>query len=342
MNPFCPNLADPDIAQEFNLLIDQVGEDTAYWYYARFKGDFNAIRSTLTSRGVRAQPTPVRPNISLSGLPEGATGKSMVDPNVFKLDLSKEEVGETHNSDIWKIENYFGLASIRTIKGKKWKFFNPVSGKEKAEIEAWINQNHLDVKLGSPISWDGDTRGIRVVGWPKNVDEQIAKHKAALEKGLAADMAQVHNEANEDMLPDPIEVDVQNTSDPEQEMKDIRHISDQIGWEIRTGVEVLDVLADPKNVIFDARSAAVVDMLRKVIGRHPKMRIQIIKKEDALVGYEKSYAYYDPNTSTINLIDEAIHNIKNASYDTFIMSILHEYIHNPINRSKLLHYRPRS
>lgn len=62
---FCPNLADPGVEQEFNLLKTQVGEDLAYWLWNRFKGDFSAIQASLRSDGTMYQRAGESPETGL-------------------------------------------------------------------------------------------------------------------------------------------------------------------------------------------------------------------------------------------------------------------------------------
>ena len=40
MNPFCPNLSNKQVRDEFNQLIDKVGENAAYYLWDKYEGDF--------------------------------------------------------------------------------------------------------------------------------------------------------------------------------------------------------------------------------------------------------------------------------------------------------------
>jgi len=327
MLAFCPNFSDPEIEAEFNHLETLVGEDSAYWYYSQFEGDFSAIYDTLTSKGVRVQSAPKVPQMGLKTLPEGSTQDSINNADVTSRLMTGAPIDDTNNKAIWDVENALGLVSIREFKGKKWKFYNPLNKDEAQKAKDWIFHNHLDVgmKVVKPWSNAAGTVGIQLTGWPKNVDQSIAEHKRDLEHQVAKERTALDQEIRADLLPDPIEPkSVDNPNNP-KELEDIQDITSKLGWEIHKATDILDLLSD--NTAFDERSKEVLEMLQRVVGRHPDLRVQLIKRESAKAGMENSYAYFDPNNNTINLIEEAVHNPETASYDNFAMSVLHEYIH---------------
>ena len=325
---FCPNLADPDINQEFELLKSQVGENKAYWYWNRFKGDFGAIQDTLTPSGTRTPLTAESPEISLKTLPTGMSGEIFQQKGVKKVNLDEEEISDSHNSDVWELENALGLVSIRTVGGNKWKFWNPVQIDEAEKLKIWIEQNYLDVKVGYVTPWTdnsitGTVVGIKLNGRPINVDKAISEYQRNLEAQVAKDREEINKETREDLLPDPKKAS--DVTSNEKELEDIRTVTDQIGTSTLSGAKILEILDNETR--FNDSVKALMSVFKDAVTKFPELTFRILRKDQVIAGFENDLGYYDPNTNSIVLVDEVIHNPNFTDYNTFALTIMHEFVH---------------
>ena len=63
MSTFCPNLRNPQVKQDFNQLIDMVGENIAYYLWNKYEGDMSQalpraqdIQSQMNIRSFELKP----------------------------------------------------------------------------------------------------------------------------------------------------------------------------------------------------------------------------------------------------------------------------------------------
>lgn len=319
--PFCPHTG----SEEWKQLVSRVGEKTAYWFFARYEGDFNAIYSALSQTGVRLQPTLNRPEISLKSVSTGRSRELLEDKSLPKVNLSTHPINELNNQAIWDVENELGLVSIRTIGGVKYKFYNAVSLNEARKLQDWILQNHLDVKVKFVSAWTGASNevGIKLEGYPKNVDKTIAEHKTMLANQVSIEREEIERETREDLLPDPIVQNIPTDNvNRAEELASIKKVTDQLDWAKQPATKLLDLL-EPQ----DVRQKQAYELVKQNIEKFPNLQVEVILREYAPERFKNSPAYYSPNTDSIVLIDENIHAEANASYNFFNHAMLHEFIH---------------
>lgn len=321
MLPVCPNLSDSNIEGQFNTLKLQVGEDPAYWLYNRFDGDFRAINEALTQIGVRVHPTPKVPKFGLKSVSTGMTGKLLRGESIPKINLNKHPINEHNNPNIWELENKLGLVSIRSFGKAKFKFYNAINRKEANDVINWITKNHLNVKVKIVPAWteNRDEVGIKLEGYPKNVDEEIAKHQAALESQAARERMEIEEETREDLIEEKEKPKIS----PER-LEDRNSIS-RIMSRINQGAsikEIIDSIED--NKIFDNRSKAFVEVIKVALEKYPDLSIKTISREQAKGGL-KTYAYYSNKDKIIFFINEKVNDVND--YNFFVNTVLHELVH---------------
>src|SRR6056297_1141017 len=105
---FCPNFSNPEVKKDFNSLVNEFGENRAYLYWHRHKGDMSQIKEKAS----KIDKTPV----------------SKIDKTyIERLDEANEKygdlIGKDNNPFVWDIQDEFNLL-------EKEKFLPPLEGEK--------------------------------------------------------------------------------------------------------------------------------------------------------------------------------------------------------------------
>jgi len=321
MAAFCPNFADGEVKTDFASVKKAFDTDVAYYLWDRFQGDMQLISDTM-KRLPKKAPLVATGKQPASGATDYTKGKGR------RVRMETHKINDLHNQYVWDAEKRMGNTFVRTVNGVKVKFWKSYSREDAIKLKNQILSEYAHVKVKLEEAYDGGT-AVVMEGNPQSYDETIAANQAALEKDASEYRWELNNESREDLLPDPM-IDrssdlpkaVDNVEEEVKNVNDVYHFVD--GNRNKSAADVLNFIKEQK-LIDDPRLKELLDFLIQHASRNSYLTVGSISTSKMNQADLDAYMYFDPNTHEVVLVQEN-RNLP-TTYDYFIRSVLHEYIH---------------